>query len=261
MDAAARYIDLLKRCVGNFVYADDGDLLGAPKQRRADGRVAATGAVPISAEQRRLGRVWPARAHTMIGQVRLDNLQYCVEMALRDGIPGDLIETGAWRGGACILMRGILAAHDVRDRVVWVADSFAGLPRPDRARYPAECELPMDVFADLAVSAEVVRENFARYGLLDAQVRFLEGWFRDTLPNAPIERLAVLRLDGDLYESTMDALVNLYGKLSPGGFVIVDDFGDFPACEAAVNEFRAAHGIADPIVPLEGAGAWWRRAC
>ena len=260
MDPAIRYIDLLKRCVGNFVYADDGDLLHAPKARLADGRFQATTSVPIKAEDRRLGRVWPARAHTMIGLVRLENLQTCVETVLRDGVPGDLIETGAWRGGACILMRGILAAHGVRDRVVWVADSFKGLPAGDRAKYPQETDLPLDAFADLAVSLDVVRDNFARYGLLDEQVRFLEGWFRDTLPTAPIDKLAVLRMDGDLYESTMDALVNLYPKLSPGGFAIIDDWGDFAACEAAVNDYRTKHGITEPIEVLEGAGAWWRRA-
>jgi len=259
MDAATRYIELLKRCVGNFVYADDGDLLHAPKETRADGRLTATSAMPISAEQRRLGRVWPARAHSMIGLVRLDNLQMCVETALRDGVPGDFIETGVWRGGACILMRGILAAHGVRDRVVWVADSFRGLPPSDKARYPAECDFPLDVYADLAVSQETVRANFARYGLLDDQVRFLEGWFRDTLPTAPIERLAVLRLDGDLYESTMDALANLYHRLSPGGFVIIDDYQEIAACDAAVHDFRGAHGISEPIQKLEAVGAWWRK--
>ena len=86
---------------------------------------------------------------------------------------------------------------------------------------------------------EHVKENFQRYGLLDEQVRFVKGWFRDTLPHVPIERLAVLRLDGDLYESTIQALDGLYHKLSPGGFVIVDDYGNVPACRQAVNDFRA----------------------
>jgi O-methyltransferase len=86
---------------------------------------------------------------------------------------------------------------------------------------------------ELAVSLEQVKANFDRYGLLDDQVRFLKGWFRDTLPVAPIERLAVLRLDGDMYESPMDTLVNLYPKLSEGGYVIVDDYGAIPACRQA----------------------------
>ena len=135
---------------------------------------------------------------------------------LTDGVPGDLIETGVWRGGATILMRAILKARGVTDRVVWVADSFAGLPAPNAARYPLDAGINLHRFPQLAVTLERVQDNFRRYGLLDDQVRFLKGWFRDTLPAAPIERLAVLRLDGDLYESTIQALESLYDKLSAG---------------------------------------------
>ena len=107
---------------------------------------------------------------------------------------------------------------------------------------------------------EHVKENFQRYGLLDEQVRFVKGWFRDTLPHVPIERLAVLRLDGDLYESTIQALDGLYHKLSPGGFVIVDDYGNVPACRQAVDDFRAHEGITDLIMPIDWGGVYWRRS-
>jgi len=105
-----------------------------------------------------------------------------------------------------------------------------------------------------------VRANFARYDLLDDQVRFPPGWFRDTLPTAPIDQLAVLRLDGDLYESTMDALSNLYLKLSVGGYVIIDDY-QIPGCQQAVHEFRAANGIEDdPLEPIDKWSVYWRRS-
>ena len=103
-----------------------------------------------------------------------------------------------------------------------------------------------------------MRRNFERYGLLDDQVRFLEGWFRDTLPRAPIEKLAVMRLDGDLYESTMDGLTNLYDRLSPGGYVIVDDYS-IPACRLAVEDFRRARGLTEEIVQIDWTGVFWRR--
>ncbi len=90
-------------------------------------------------------------------------------------------------------------------------------------------------------------------------MRFLEGWFRDTLPNAPIESLAVIRLDGDLYESTTDALAALYPKLSPGGFVIVDDYGAFEPCRRAVDDYRATRGIDDAIEEVDWTGVCWRR--
>ena len=112
---------------------------------------------------------------------------------------------------------------------------------------------------ELAVSLEQVQANFARYGLLDEQVRFLPGWFRDTLPTAPIRRLALLRLDGDLYESTWIALESLYPKLSPGGFAIVDDYGAIPACRAAVDEFRAAERITESLIEIDWTGVYWRR--
>jgi len=90
-------------------------------------------------------------------------------------------------------------------------------------------------------------------------VRFLKGWFRDTLPAAPIERLAVLRLDGDMYQSTMDTLVNLYPKVSQGGYVIVDDYGAIPACRQAVNDYRAANGITEEIRDIDWTGIFWQK--
>jgi len=210
---------------------------------------------------RQSGFAWPVRAHTMIGRRRLDRLQSCVETIVRENIPGDLIETGVWRGGACIMMRAILKAHNDTSRTVWVADSFAGLPPPEAGAYPADAGDVHHTFGEfIAISRNQVEDNFARYGLLDQQVRFLQGWFKDTLPTAPIEQLAVIRLDGDMYESTIQALEALYEKLSPGGFVIVDDY-ELEPCAKAVHDFREARGITDIIDSTEGKpGSFWRRS-
>jgi hypothetical protein len=212
----------------------------------------------VTADQREQGLFWPGCAHTMIGFVRLDNLQMCVETALGDGVKGDLIETGAWRGGACILMRAVLAAYNVTDRIVYVADSFEGLPRPDPTRFPADRGDKHYRHQFLAVSQEEVEENFRTFGLLDDQVVFLKGWFKDTLPQSPIEHLAVLRLDGDMYGSTMDALTNLYPKLSTGGFCIIDDYA-LKGCRQAVDDYRAEHKIAAPIQTIDWTGIYWRK--
>lgn len=209
-------------------------------------------------KRREEGKDVPALAHTMIGGKRMRNIQYCMEDVLRENVPGDFIETGVWRGGATIFMRGILKAYGVTDRTVWVADSFEGLPKPDAKRYPTDRFLRFDLMSYFAVSEGEVRDNFSKYDLLDGQVRFLKGWFKDTLPSAPIEKLALMRLDGDLYQSTMDALTHLYPKLSVGGYVIIDDYV-MPSCAKAVNDYRAAHGIRDPLVDIDGAGAYWRR--
>lgn len=209
-------------------------------------------------EQIEEGKIWPKYADTMIGLRRLDNLLYCVETVLKEDIEGDLIETGVWRGGACIFMRGILAAHGDTRRKVYVADSFEGLPRPDPGKYPADNLDQHHQIEHLAVSQAEVENNFKKYGLLDEQVVFLKGWFKDTLPQAEMEKLAVLRLDGDMYESTMDALSNLYPKLSRGGFCIVDDYA-LAGCRSAVDEFRASAGISEPMHELDWTGVYWRK--
>ncbi len=238
-----RYLDLIQRCLLGLIYQDP------PQDPWTGGR--------FDLNTRLLGRDWPLQAHSMIGKLRMDNLRASVEYVIAQNIPGDFIETGIWRGGACILVRAIFAAHGISDRIVWCADSFEGLPKPDAEHYPADAGDQHHTFAPLAVSLEEVQANFARYALLDEQVRFLKGWFKDTLPSAPIERLAILRLDGDMYESTMDALRALYAKVSPGGVVIVDDYGAVAGCKRAIADFRGEHGIDEPIKDIDGIGAFW----
>jgi O-methyltransferase len=213
--------------------------------------------VEFDANNRLLGRDWPSLAFTMIGSVRMRNLRYACETALLDGIEGDFIETGVWRGGACILMKGIVEVYGDNTRRVFVADSFAGLPPPDGAHFPADAGDNFHTFAELQISRADVEDNFRRFELLDDRVVFLEGWFKDTLPNAPIDKLAVLRLDGDMYESTIQGLDALYHKVSYGGFVIVDDYFLAP-CAKAVQDFRERHGISSPILPIDGWGTYWR---
>lgn len=212
----------------------------------------------VTAAERDEGRVWREYPDTMIGLRRLENIQACVESVLRSRVPGDLIETGAWRGGACIFMRGLLAAYGVTDRRVFVADSFEGLPRPDSDRYPADAGDQHHKHTFLAVHLEEVKANFTRYALLDDQVVFLKGWFDNTLPSAPINRIAVLRLDGDMYGSTMVALDSLYDKLSPGGFCIIDDF-HLPGCRQAVEDYRRKQGITAPMIAIDWAGRYWQK--
>jgi O-methyltransferase len=213
----------------------------------------------VNPQERQNGHDWPIDAETMIGLKRLDNLQHCITEIMRRNVPGDLIETGVWRGGATIFMRAVLKAYGDTTRCVWAADSFQGLPKPNADLYPADAGDEHWSRDQLAISVDQVRANFARYGLLDNQVRFLEGWFKDTLPDAPIEQLSLLRLDGDMYESTMDALRHLYPRLAVGGYVIVDDYGAVPACKAAITDFRAQHQIDDEIHSIDWSGVYWQR--
>lgn len=240
------YLDLMQACLQGRIYEDPSmSPYGTMEE--------------FNPTKRDLGRDMPSHAHTMIGNQRLNNLRVLAEHVVKHGVPGDFIETGVWRGGACIFMRAILKAYGVTDRKIWVADSFQGLPPPDAEHYPADKGLNFHIHTELAVTAEQVKANFAKYNLLDSQVAFLPGWFKDTLPAAPIDRLALLRLDGDMYESTIVALDALYRKLSPGGFAIIDDYGDVPACRAAVTDYRSREGIQDAICDIDGIGIFWQK--
>ncbi len=250
MEATELYLDLLKRSLTNTLYELEPDADGDQSSYVMDF----------------VHHYIEAPAVSMLPLVRLANLQECVVDVLRRQVPGDLIETGVWRGGATIFMRAVLKAYGVTDRKVWVADSFEGLPEPDPKRFPIESKahrdpLMQEFYKNFAASLPDVKRNFAAYGLLDNQVEFLQGWFKDSLPPAPIAKLAVMRLDGDYYESTMDALTNLYDKLSVGGFVIIDDYGEdaWTNCRLAVNTFRTERGITDPMTRVDSKCYYWQR--
>ncbi len=271
--ACLLYLDLMKQCLTRSLFpeamrpaATIPSLRGQPVARAVHslfrpvfGALGLELARPFSAQERAEGRDWPLDAETMIGLARLQNLQDCVTDVLRKAVPGDLIETGVWRGGACIFMRAILKVYGILDRTVWVADSFEGLPRPDGRYAPDAADRHWRCADVLAVSLDKVKSNFERYGLLDGQVGFLKGWFNETLPAAPIRQISVLRLDGDMYASTMDALNALYPRLSPGGYAIVDDYGAVPACRRAVDDYRREHGIGDPLQGVDWTGVFWKR--
>lgn len=211
--------------------------------------------IPFNAKTRELGKDWPNMiGYTMVGQHRLNNVQFCIEDVLKNNVPGDFIETGAWRGGVTIFMRALLKLHGVNDRTVWVADSFEGLPVPDSV----DDGWDLSATEILKVSLEKVKDNFRKFDLLDDQVKFLKGWFCDTLPTAPIDKLAILRLDGDMYSSTMDSLVNLFPKVSKGGYVIVDDYYSWPACQKAVTDYLELHGIKADIKAIDEDSAYWK---
>ena len=267
---AELYLDLLQRCLTGSLDSEELKIVsprGAVPRRAweavrrvlAVGRLDVVRHVPVQATVRAEGRDWPVSGQTMVGRRRLEILGRCIWRILEDAVPGDLLEAGTWRGGAAIYMRAALEAYGDQGRAVWVADSFQGVPPPDPGRYPADAGETFHEWSELAVPLAEVKANFARYGLLDDRVRFLEGWFKDTLPGAPVGDLALLRVDGDLYESTMDALRPLYGNVSDGGFVIVDDYGAVPACRQAVDDFRTEQGVAAPLREIDWTGVYWRK--
>lgn len=208
----------------------------------------------LDVKVREQGADWPFLGYTMAGHRRLQNVKACIEEVLANNVPGDFIETGAWRGGTTIFMRAMLKLYGDINRKVYVADSFEGLPVPKGS----DDGWDLSNIDYLKVSQEAVENNFRRFGLLDSQVVFLKGWFCDSLPTAPVERLAILRLDGDLYSSTMDALVNLYHKVSPGGFVIVDDYYSWPSCQRAITEFLRSRSENPQLIKIDTSAVYWQ---
>jgi hypothetical protein len=206
-------------------------------------------------ESRRVGRDWPPRAHTMVGRERLSNLHKCLDYVRENNIAGDFIETGVWRGGACIFVKKYLDMYKM-NRKVFVADSFKGLPPPE---CPQDEGAKYHLFTELAISLEKVTSHFKQYGCLDENVVFLEGWFKDTLPNNDnIKELSILRMDGDMYKSTMDVFESCYHKLSKGGFCIIDDWC-IPDCREAVEDWWKILNITPQYIDIDGSSIYWQK--
>ncbi len=270
-----RYLALLKRALANLIYPEDEQRLwllsgpdGPPHQppsqeylrdiryRDPDGYAHLT-------RGKRLGGIihrQPGRySHTMIGLQGLGRIERSAEELFAANVPGDFVDAGTCRGGSAIFMRAMQVAFDESPRRVWVADTFEGVPASTSdVDVSAGLDLSTPRYPWLAASLQSVRDNFRTYGLLDSGVVFLPGLFNDTLRTAPIERIALLRLDADLYSSTSECLNALYDRISPGGAVIVDDYGGLEPCRRAVDEFRSARGVTAPLHRVNWTEVWWR---
>jgi hypothetical protein len=229
------YLELLKRALNNYLY------LG--------------GNIPF--EQFEITSFWAsgwtipdiAQPHSLLATTKLNALHLMMSDVIRNEIPGDFIEAGIYKGGTVMLMRAFLKAVGITDRIVWAADSFEGIPLSSKY---TDKDDPVDKWENRwSAGYEEVLNNFRRYDLLDDQVHFIRGYFADTLRNPPFNQLAIARFDADAYESTMDALEKIYPKISPGGYVIIDDW-HLPRCRQAVVDYRKANNIEEPVHQVLG---------
>jgi hypothetical protein len=271
-----RYLQLLKKALVNLIYPEHelqlryleaaGDVsrhdLGVQRALR-DLRYADADSFAelVSSKQdgQNFRKAVTRDAHTMVGLRRLDNIEWCAAQVFAAGVEGDFLEAGVCQGGASIFMRAVQVAYAQEHRRTWVADSFEGLP-PPRTEVDAGLDFTEARMPWLAASLASVQDNFRTYDLLSDQVRFIPGWFSESLASSPVGRIALLRIDADLYESTRDVLVALYDRVAPGGFIIVDDYHAFRACRTAVDEFRAERGIADPLRRVDWTATYWQRS-
>jgi hypothetical protein len=249
----------MEKILVNTIY-EDGSLLSFKQAMVGSTEFAFDRGSEYDPEKRAAGLDWPMRALSMIGSKRMRNLRELASRAVECDVLGDFIEAGVWRGGACIMMRAVLKAYDDETRTVWLADSFDGLPPSDPRNYPADAGLQLQKqnVPELAVPRAAVEEAFRKFDLLDGQTKFLQGWFRDTLPTMKGNPFSLIRLDGDLYESTMVALDNLYPSLSVGGYCIIDDYV-LPPCRCAVTDYRETNSVKEPIHDIDGMGVWWQK--
>ena len=281
MDTKFLYLNLLKRTLSDYLNIDNPYANGIPPEywwekskiknlrnkwlvkllRRSKMLVLKENEYDVEERKHRrsIGVDWPLmQAQTMVGLTRLDNLEFILKDIIKNEIDGDIVETGVWRGGAGIFIRAVLKVNNVTDKLIWLCDSFEGLPSPEPEKYPADAGDKHYTYSFLAVDQSTVKKNFAKFDLLDDQVRFVEGYFENTLEHIPADKFCLLRLDGDMYSSTIVSLEKLYPRLSPGGYVIIDDYGLAP-CAEAVMDYRRKNNIREEIIDVDGSGAYWRK--
>ncbi len=210
----------------------------------------------FDATKRASGLDWPIEAETMIGVKRLDQFHKALIQCDVEQIKGDVLEAGVWRGGAVIFAAAYLSQTNQFSRRVIAADSFEGLPPPD-SRYPVDAGDLHSTIDFLRVSEEEVRANFRKFGVSTDTVDFLPGWFEETLPTLGNRKLAILRMDGDMYSSSSHILSALFDQVTPGGFVIVDDYA-LEGARVAVHDFLDERGLSPEIVNIDGIGAYFR---
>jgi O-methyltransferase len=191
--------------------------------------------------------------YTMVGLRRLRSLRRLATEVIERGIPGDVVECGTCNGGSAAILAGVVT-RAAPPRRLWLLDSFQGLP-PSGPLDGEEARQWAGLNRGSATSAlEVLR----KVGADLAQVRIVPGWFDQTLPSLEVGAISLLHVDADWYESVTEVLEALYDRVSPGGFVIFDDYGYWQGCSAAWRDFSARRRIGIPLVDIDGTGAFLR---
>lgn len=245
------YTNLLREVVLNSIYH--------PKDYNQDGTGGSDGLAP---------------SFSMLGRRRLDNFQQVILRVHEDGVDGDIMETGVWKGGASLFAAGVLfTLQEPRMRNVYMCDTFSGIPKPPVNYGKVLSQQDQTAFnkeLGFENSPEEVLDRAKRLMLPTSNLHLVQGKFAESLPKLleqnPGIKLSVLRLDGDTYFSTMDVLNNMYASVVDGGFIIVDDFPSWKGCVDAILDYRRQHNITDPIVTVHHApmvelwhGVYWRK--
>jgi O-methyltransferase len=254
----AAYLDLLKLCLCDLVGACTSEVTWTGDKRWFNRQLTGDDQLAGRAE----GKDWTLNGLSMVGLRRLDDLQACAESVVRDEIEGDLIEAGVWRGGASILIRATVDSLGATDRIVWLADSFEGFPPPEQSGVAADraLETQLSGIDYFAPGLGAVKSYFARFGFSD-RVKFVPGFFEETLGQLGGRRWSLIRIDADTYSATKLALEALYPGVAVAGYVVLDDYFHpwLPECKKAIDDFRIEHHISEPIHKIDWNSGRWRR--
>lgn len=232
------YIQLMKKVILNSIYEDGPWIMD--------------------------GHLWPkGKALTMIGTRRLNNLYMLIKTVLENDIKGDIIEAGCWRGGAMMFARSILNTYNQKNKKVYMCDSFSGIPPMPNSKYKQDKEAyTFDILNYNPV--ENVYAMLKKLNLENGTI-IVKGYFNETLKNIPAKLFSIIRLDGDTYISTIQAITALYPKLSIGGYIIIDDYIGWASCKQAVTDYRKQHNIDEEIIVVyhekgeTKLGVYWKK--
>jgi O-methyltransferase len=207
--------------------------------------------------ERRITRI--VQPHTLVGPERIHNLFVLAQRIEEEQIPGDVIECGVCNGGtAALLARS--ATRSRLSRTVWLLDSFQGMPPttghdgPAPDGDPAEAHIGKEK-GDLSR----VKSLLERVGAKADRIRIIPGWFQDTFPLVSTPQIALLNIDADWYESVKLCLATFYDRVVPGGFISFDDYGHWPGCRKAVDEFFEERQISGKLQKVDYTAHWFRK--
>jgi O-methyltransferase len=189
---------------------------------------------------------------TMTSPERIFALRQSVQYLVQNNIQGDFVECGVWRGGSMMAVARTLQGLGVTEKNLYLFDTFDGMSAPTQDDVAFNGESAIELLAQSAQKANPVRaysaldevkRNLLSTGYPAERMFFIEGKVEDTIPAQMPERIALLRLDTDWFESTYHELLHLYPRLSPGGVLIIDDYGHWAGARKAVDRYFAEHNL------------------
>ena len=189
------------------------------------------------------------KAYTMTSPERIVSLLRAINYIEESNIEGSIVECGVWKGGS---MMAALLALKGQTRDIYLYDTFEGMSEPTKEDKSYKNESAKEAFLnkddywkriECYSTLEEVEHNIYNVGYPKNKINFIQGKVEETIPETIPEKIAILRLDTDWYESTMHEMVHLFPKLVPGGVIIIDDYGHWKGCKKAVDEYISNNNI------------------